>query len=168
MIRTAAQKFTTIETDNAIIHCYVGNARAASLSEDAVKILMADAEAFADALTGLTGTVYSVNFHARKPVEESTPEAQPLRQTWDLDGLTAPQLDFLANEITQTNDGAISVDPSDVVVLESARSLHALGIVVLDESDDEYSAALTADGEAWLRSLPEGSLGTAYRRVIGK
>jgi hypothetical protein len=165
MVRTAAQKFITIDTDNSVINCYVGNARGAGLSEDAVKILMTDAEAFAGALTSLTGTVYSAAWHARKLVEEAKPEAQPVRQTWDLNALTASQLDFLANEITQTNDGAISVEPSNPAHVEAARALHALGIITFDESDDEYSAALTDDGEAWLLSLPEGALGvvTAMR-----
>lgn len=87
-------------------------------------------------------------------------------QTWDLDSLSLRQRDVLSL-VCDTNSGAVCLDtdaPNFRLQLKAARELHALGIVEVHppqsqyRDEDEVTVLLTADGEAWLLSLPEGSL----------
>ena len=89
-------------------------------------------------------------------------------QTWSLDDLTITQRRFLGERLCQTNDGSMFLEPSDPVdawSLVIARELAKLGLVDIDEPRagsnlTEIGVSLTDDGEAWIKSLPEGSLAT--------
>lgn len=86
------------------------------------------------------------------------------KQTWDLNALTLRQRDVLGL-LCNTNDGATFLDlnePNHDLKLKAARQLAKLGLIEVDEPRDgsvaEVGISLTEDGEAWLLSLPEGSL----------